>query len=281
MTRILVDGVATPPTDAKLSLFDTTVLRGAGCFEALRVYGDTAFEVDAHLERLAHSALALHLPLPDEDQLRAWIADVAAHGRRGIVRVLLTGGGQAPFGDVPSQCIVFHAPMPEVKAEYRLFPVMAPWHPAGANWELSGVKSISYGPNMAAQQRAKREGFDDALLVGRGDEVLEAPTSAVAWVRDGRLQTPALALGILASITRQRVLHAARDLELDVDEGRFVMDDLRAADEVMLLATSKEVRPVVQVGDVDYGVGPFTQQLLEAYRDNVRRECGDDVVFDS
>ncbi|MCP4500505.1 MAG: hypothetical protein GY822_11150 [Deltaproteobacteria bacterium] len=271
---ILVDGVETAAKDASVSLFDTTVLRGHGCFESLRVYGELAYEVNAHMGRLRHSAQALGLPFPDENDLRLWISRMAKENGAGIVRVLLTGGGQAPFGNLPSRCLVFHAPLPVVKAQYRLLPVVAPWHPAGANWELSGVKSISYGPNMAAQQKALSAGFDDALLLGRNQEVLEAPTSAIAWVRDGCLETPALALGILASITRQKVLHAARELGLKVSEGRFVIDELLQADEVMILATSKEVRPVVQVGSHEFAVGIKSVQLLARYQEGVKAECG-------
>ena len=64
---------------------------------------------------------------------------------------------------------------------------------------------------MQATRIAKARGADEALLVRPDGVVLEAPTSTIFWVSaEGELRTPALATGILDSITRARVVARAR-----------------------------------------------------------------------
>ena len=40
---VLIDGTPTDPASASISIFDLALLRGFGCFEALRSYGGVAW----------------------------------------------------------------------------------------------------------------------------------------------------------------------------------------------------------------------------------------------
>ena len=60
-----------PSTTARISPFDHGLLVGDGVFETIRVYGGEPFAWTRHLDRLAHSASGLGLPVPDRDALRA------------------------------------------------------------------------------------------------------------------------------------------------------------------------------------------------------------------
>ena len=259
----LIDG---DPSAEALSVFDGAVLRGDGCFEAIRSYHGRAFAFGEHYARLIRSAHALGIPVPAADRLRGWVGECAASGGDGIVRIVLTRGGSVPGSDSPSRCVVLWHPLPADSGSLRLMPVAAPWHPGGEKWELAGVKTISYAPNQAASRRAVELGGDDALLISREGYVLEGPTFAVAWVVDGSLETPSLDLGILESITRRFVLDDCSTLAISVREGRFPLSRLERAVEVMALSTVKEVTAVTQVGSLEYTVGPFTEQLLRTYR---------------
>ena len=70
--------------------------------------------------------------------------------------------------------------------------------------------------------------------------MLEPPTSSIFWVSpQGALRTPALDAGVLESITRDRLVKA-----LDVEEGAWPVDDLRAASEAFLASTTREIQAV-------------------------------------
>ena len=131
---------------ASLSVADGAVLRGDGCFEALRSYAGVAFAVEPHVDRLMRSAGALDLDPPDPVVLARWIRAAAAEGGDGIVRVVVTRGSDVPGVETPSRCLVIHHPIPPQGPQVRLAPLPAPWHPAGRRWALAGAKTISAAP---------------------------------------------------------------------------------------------------------------------------------------
>ncbi|MDP8957815.1 MAG: aminotransferase class IV [Actinomycetota bacterium] len=272
--RVLIDGREVDPREAGISVFDWTVQRGDGCFEAVRSYQGRLFRLGAHLRRLARSAALLDLPLPPLDRLEDWAERVAQAGGDTVVRIMVTRGGTDPLVEAPSRVVVQWEPVPRFPDGFRLLPVAAPWHPSGASWELAGAKSLSYAPNMAAQRLAQRSGYDDALLLGRDGQVLELPTSSIAWFSHDGLETPSLDLGILDSITRQVVLEEAELLGLAVREGRFPLERVAEADEALVMSTLKEVRPVLRVGELVFEPGSRTVKLAEAFRSRVHAEVG-------
>jgi branched-subunit amino acid aminotransferase/4-amino-4-deoxychorismate lyase len=277
--KILVDGELIPEEEATVSVFDATVQRGDGCFEGIRVYRGRAFAKAEHLDRLESAAEALHMELPPRADLERWIDQVAATTESSGLRVIVTAGGRGAH-PAKSRTFVFLEPLPPRPAGgIRLQPVDAPWHPAGLPWELAGVKSLSYGPNVAARREAMKAGMDDALLIGRDRVVLEGPMFTVMWWRDGVLETPTLDLGILASITRAEVMEIATGMGIEVREAVFTVDAIFEADEAFALSTSKEVLPIVELAAWDgldaraFPMGPIGQRLLEAFRAKVDSEC--------
>ena len=267
--RVLINGTSADPATAAISVFDWGLQRGDGLFEVARSYDGRVFALDAHLDRLEAGAAKLRLDLPPRPDIADWLQAVAADGGDCFVRLIVTRGGTLADIDAPSRCIVAWEPMPDETGGFRVLPVDAPWHSGGFDWDLTGAKTISYAPNMSASRRAQEEGYDDALLISRDGWVLEGPTWTIAWFIDGVLETPAMDLGILASVTRAEVLKTAADIGQVVVEGRWTLDRLRAADEVVALSTLKEVTTVVTVGSWDFPSGPATERLAAAFSDRV------------
>ena len=59
------------------------------------------------------------------------------------------------------------------------------------------------------------------------------------------------------------------EIGLDVVEGRWTLDRLGDADEVVALSTLKEVAPVVAVGERAFQAGDGTARLGEAFSQRV------------
>ncbi len=255
MSTALVDG----HRQETISVYDEGLLRGDGCFEAIRLYDGAVFAFTPHYQWLTRSAAALDIPCPPESELRAWVDELAREGNDCIVRVVLTRGS----GDrLPGRCIVLWQPLLPKVERLRLLPVAAPWHPGGERWELTGVKTISYAPNMAAGRLARCQGFDDALLISTEGFVLEGPTFGILWIRrDGLIETPALNLGILDSVTVRLLLAALAADGQRVVSGRFRLEDVEQANEVVAVSTVKEVAPVVAIGQLSYSPAAFTNYL--------------------
>jgi branched-subunit amino acid aminotransferase/4-amino-4-deoxychorismate lyase len=272
--RVLVDGVDVADERAAVSVFDWAVMRGFGVFEVVRAYGGVPFHLGPHLDRLERSASALALPLPDRADVDAWSRRAAEAGGDCQVRIIVTGGGRDPLYDAPSRTIVLWEPVAEVPDDLRVLPMTAHWHPGAAEGPLYGIKWLSYAPNMASSDLARAEGFDDALLISRDGWVLEGPTFCLAWLADGRIETPELGLGILASITRSTLFTTAAAIGVDVVEGRWPLERVLGADEVLGLSTTKEVARIAQIGADAVGTGPVAGRLLSAFYDLVEAETG-------
>jgi branched-chain amino acid aminotransferase len=113
---------------------------------------------------------------------------------------------------------------------------------------------------MLAGRLAREQGFDEALLVTPHGRVLEAPTSSLFYVKDGRLLTPPLDEHILASITRALIIEVT-----DAQERPCTLEELYEADEVFLASTVREVQRVAAVDDREYpGPTPVSDRARDA-----------------
>jgi branched-chain amino acid aminotransferase len=243
---VVLDGELMRSAEAMIPAGDDGLIRGDGAFDAFAVRGGRPFARSAHLDRLERSCSALGLECPRaEIESDIDLLLTRAPGGDAGVRVVLTRGGHRlcrlePLGDVT-----------ELTQAVRLLPVT--YDPSVL---LNGVKSLSYGANMLASRRARAAGYDEALLVSSDRVVLEGPTCSIFWVRDGRLQTPALETGILASITRRVIVET-----LPVEEGSFALDHALGADEAFLASTARWAQPVAAIGEVILPAAPGPQTV--------------------
>ncbi|HSF86319.1 MAG TPA: aminotransferase class IV [Acidimicrobiia bacterium] len=268
---ILIDGEEVAAADASLSVLDIGLQRGYGCFESVRSYGGKPFRLAPHLDRLEVSAAALRMPLPPRADLERWARHRAAEGDCSV-RIMCTGGIDQNRPGVDSRCIVIATSLPEVPPTLRLQSRTAPWHPDGEWSELTGAKTLSYAPNLAARLASIADGFDDALLIGPSGAVLEGPTYSIGWIRGTTLEVPGPDLGVLAGVTSTAVCEVAPQLGLDVVPGSYRVEQLLEADEVMAMSTLRAVRPVLYVDDVKLRRGPYGDRLNRLYEELVARE---------
>lgn len=270
--RVLIDGELVSDAEATISVFDWGIVRGFGCFEVIRSYGGKPFRSAAHVDRMEASAAALGIDLPPREDLMSWVAAQAEAGGDCLVRAYTTAGSRDSLYQTEPRTVVMWEELPHVPDALRLAVRSAPWHSAGAASELSGAKTLSYAPNMAATQAAEEAGFHEALLVSRENWVLEGPTFSVGWFRDGVLGLPALDLLVLASITRQATVEVAAGLGLEVTESRASVEEVADADEVFAMSTVKEIVPVVAIGEHEFSPGSLTDSIAAEYSRLVAEE---------
>ena len=275
--RVYVNGTITDERSATISVFDRGFLYGDSVYEVMRTAGGNVVDFDRHLDRLARSAGAIALALPDQAAIRRAVADTvaAAANPEAYIRIIVTrGAGRIALdldaADSPS-LLVITQPLVMPRAEH---------YTRGAPLAIVGVertsrravdpavKSGNYLNSILALAEAQRRGAYEALMLGPDGRVAEGSTSNVFAVRGGALTTPALQTGILAGITRQRVIELAREAGLAAGEGDLYPDDLRGADEVFITSSIRGVMPVSRVDDTTIAggaPGPITRRLMEAY----------------
>jgi len=253
-----VDGTVTPTAEAMVPMKDDGLYRGDGAFEVIRLYAGKPFALVDHLDRLGRSAAAIELEF-DRPALEREIASLLdqAGPADGQLRLIVTRGGRR---------IAATEPIPAHPETLRLATVT--YAPSVI---LNGVKSLSYAANMHATRLAKAGGADEAVFVRPDGIVLEPPTSSLFWVSEGELRTTALEAGVLASITRDRLLAV-----LEVSEGEYPVGDLLGASEAFLASTVREVQPVHTIDGIELGnvPGPRTLEAREAFAATLARELG-------
>jgi branched-chain amino acid aminotransferase len=256
-----VDGRVTPTAEAIVPMKDDGLYRGDGAFEVIRLYEGRPFALVDHLDRLERSSAAIQLEFDRaalEREIDALLAE--AGGPDGQLRLIVTRGGRR---------IAAIEPIPAHAETLSLATVT--YSPSVI---LNGVKSLSYAANMQATRLAQAQGADEAVLVKPDGTVLEPPTSAIFWISpQGALRTPALDVGVLESITRDRLIKA-----LNVDQGAWPVADLRAAGEAFLASTTREIQAVSAIDGAALAEapGPRTREAQEAFAATLSEELSKD-----
>ena len=235
---------------------DEAVVRGTAAFETIRVRRGAAVLLDKHVERLERSSLALRLPAPAGAHELARQAIEAAGADEAALRLFRT----------TATLVATVAPLPPGLEALRIRGLTLITIRVAAHGLLTGIKSTSYGANMAAVAEAERRGAEDALFVGEGEIVLEATTSNVWWREGDVLTTPSVAAGVLPGVTRGAVAELARASGYRVREGAFTLPVLLRADEAFTSSAVREIVPVVSIDGREVPRGdaaPSLQQLLQ------------------
>lgn len=261
------------PAAPVLRADDFGVVRGEAVFETLRIAAGRAHFVEAHLARLARSAERLAIEPPAGWERLVDVAVAAYQPADGVLRLTCSKGppGGAPVG------FALVTPVPPETVRGREQGVTAITLTLGVSaevrarspWLLGGVKATSYAVNMASLRWAQQHGADDVVWVSSDGEVLEAPTSTVAWVIAGTLVTPPAGDVSILPGTTVDVVRALHEGPSEVRRGTAA--ELAEADEVLLLSSVRGVAPVIELDGRRLGIGPVTARLRSALEAALQR----------
>lgn len=285
-TRIYINGVISGPEDAKISVFDRGFLYGDSVYEVMRTAGGTLVDLERHLQRLQRSGDGLVLGVPSEDQLRRAVRDtlVEASNEESYVRIVVTRG----TGDVGLDPALASEPTLIVIAKTLELP-STPMYQQGVKVRLvnvqrtsakamdPSVKSGNYLNNILALAEARRAGDYEAIMCDREGWVAEGSSSNIFIIEGETVCTPNLSVGLLAGITRQRVLQLAKGLGLKVEEAKLSPERLRAADEAFLTSSIRGVLPIAQIDGQALSTsmpGPTTASIMAQYESFLERVSG-------
>ncbi|HWL77718.1 aminodeoxychorismate lyase [Microbacterium sp.] len=254
-----------------LTVGELSTQRGDGVFESIGVVDGHAQEVQAHLERLAHSAALCDLPAPNIEQWRQAVAVAAASCAPGeaVIKLILSRGiehGPTPTAWVTAAPAADNSAVRErgvrVVTLDRGYGIDTPGR---APWLLLGAKTLSYAVNMAAIREAKRRGADDAVFVSSDGFVLEGPTSSVILRRGDTFVTPAPGAGILHGTTQLSLFEELERRGFATAYEDVPVEALREADAAWLVSSVRLAAPVVTVDGQPIPFDPELTASLNAY----------------
>jgi 4-amino-4-deoxychorismate lyase len=139
------------------------------------------------------------------------------------------------------------------------------------------LKALSYLTAIYSARELAAAGVREGILRTPDGVVAEGSVSNLFALANDVLYTPPLELGVLAGITRGRVIELAREQGLEVRECAFDLEFFKRSDECFYTNSLRELVPIAAVDSSTIGSGasgPITMMLLDAYR----REAPDEWI---
>ena len=129
-------------------------------------------------------------------------------------------------------------------------------------FEYCNVKTLNLLPNVLAAQNAADHDAQEAVFV-RDGIVTESAHSNIHILKEGTLVTHPADEHILPGIARKHLIAMCRTLGIPVEERGYTLDELKAADEVLISASSTFAIRVAHVdGEPVGGKDPVTYERL-------------------
>jgi D-alanine transaminase len=276
-----LNGETMPVEQARVPVWDRGFLFGDSVYEVCRIYRGRCWLEAEHFARLRRSLKELDFPPVDVDRLIDRVhRTIAASGiREGTVYMQITRG-VAPRAHVfpdppvpPTELIVVRPYDDAPTARLREAGARVITHP-DIRWKRCDIKTTNLLANCMAAEAARRAGCQEAILIDDDGLVTEATHTSLLWVRQGRLEGTPEGPEILPGTTRQLVLRLVEALAIPFVESRVTLDELKKVDELILVGTTTEVVPIIQVDHTPIASGrpgPISARLWDAYRQDVER----------
>lgn len=263
MDEVLVNGVRSTciaPSDRGLQY-------GDGLFETMRVHDGTIPLWTRHWRRLADGCRRLGLEGVEEAVLREETHRLAAVVARGIVKLVITRGSggrgyRPPLEARPTRIVAAHA---------------SPHHPAshwrqgvalrlcrirlGRNPALAGMKHLNRLEQVLARHEWDDPAIAEALMQDDRGRVVCGTMTNLFTVTGGRLVTPPVDECGVAGVMRALLLEWT-----GAQVHALNLEDLAAAEELLLCNAVIGIWPVRAVERQEYPIGKITLGLMERLR---------------
>ena len=265
-----------PKTDVRIEPDDRGFLFADGVYEVIRSYRGKLFKADAHIARLNRSLRYLRINITDKINFKEIGDRLIEHNNLqnedATIYIQITRGPAPrqhafPEEEIPPTLYASASSFkrPTKKQEQGVKVILEPDN----RWTRCDIKSIALLPNVLANQRAKEEEVEEAIFI-RDGVALEGSHTNFCGIFNNQLFTAPKTNYILAGITRDVVLHLCQQLNFVVNEFPIYANRLKEANELMILSTTNEVMPVIQVNGWQVGdgkPGPMTRKLQQAFHD--------------
>ncbi len=243
--------------EAKVSIYDLGFMRSYGIFEFMRLYDAHIFCLSEHLERFFASAKTLQIKIPySMDELKALCLQlVEKNEMKDTGLKIVLSGGVGDFAPVePTIAILpasLRAPTKPLKIATKTYERFMPH-----------CKTLYYLPAILAREEVKRAGFDEPLFLDQSNCILEGARENFFAIKGEKIITPSN--GVLHGVTRSAVLDMA-----EVEVRTFPYNELSECDGAFFTSTVREIAPIAQIDDIEFGVPDIILELQSQFKDRV------------
>ncbi len=279
-TIILLNGNFVKAEESKTDLYSQTLHYGFGVFEGIRAYntpnGVRIFKAQEHYERLKKSCELINIPFN-------YSVEELIEQTYKLLEI-------NNFKDAYIRPLIFCSPNMSLTKPTGVSLMICAWEwgaylgdnllnlcissycrPHPRSTKIEAKVCGHYVNSILATSEAKFKGFDEALLLDSDGFLAEGPGSNLFFEKDGKLYTPKKG-NILPGITRATVFELCENLEIQIEEGSYLTEDLLKADCAFLCGTAAEI---VGINSVAYKTFPLNwekslgKKLQTAYKNLV------------
>lgn len=239
---------------------------GDGVYDAGPCRNYHIFALDEHVDRFFNSAGLLRIQMPvTKEELKELLRSLVRKMDTGNLFVyyqVTRGSGirNHAFTEGPGNLWVSLTPaeISDGKTPIRLITM------EDTRFFHCNIKTLNLIPSVMASQKAKEAGCQETVFYRPGGRVTECAHSNVHILKDGMLRTAPTDNLILPGIARAHLIRACKQLEIPVNETAFSLEELFAADEVIVTSSSNLC---LYASEIDgKPVGGKAPQLLERIR---------------
>lgn len=254
---------------------------GAGCFETFRSYSGKFLHFQEHMDRLNSGLNYLGVGIkesPDANEIRDRIHELLRENEidktDAKIRIQVSirnGGGFSTKQSHSYDVLITAEPVDPTSEPVRICKVSTCVVPKVCRPTGHKLSNMLHYRN--AFREAESRGYDDGLMLTMNGNVSETSIANIFWRTGDSIFTPAVSCDLLPGIMRKLVLNILTDeMGYNVEEGEFVIDDVKNADEVWLTNSLRELRSVGSFDDVDFKLNTEFMDLLlnslETYKEN-------------
>lgn len=277
---VYLNGTYLPLNEAKVPVLDRGFLFGDGVYEVIPVYGGRPFRLEEHLRRLDHSLAGIRMvsPLSDGEWAEVFRRLIGGPGDQYIYLQVTRGVQPKRDHAIPAEIEPTVFVMCSPIAPIPLDGIRAVTVP-DIRWLRCDIKAITLLSNVLLRQEAVDLGAAEAILV-RDGRVTEGAASNIFIVKEGVVITPPKSSEILPGITRDLVLELARAEGIPAEERSFSLEELKAAEEIWMTSSTREVLAVIELDGNPVGSGQpgpvwkRIQSIYQAYKQGLRETGG-------
>ena len=113
-------------------------------------------------------------------------------------------------------------------------------------WQRCDIKSTSLLGNVMSMNHAKDKGCEEVIM-HKNNFITEGGASNIFFVKGNLVMTPALTNNILPGITRELLIKAIKNEGIDVQEGKYTLEDLIDSESIWLTSSTKGLAEVGEV----------------------------------
>ncbi len=265
--------------EMSVPMLDRALYFGDGCYDATMFANNRPFAIEDHLDRFYNSCRLLEIDFPlTREELKAELQKVidANDSDMGMLywqtsRGTAMRGHAFPPADVKPNLLAYTVPcgLDPMEVEVGLISM------EDTRFLHCNIKTLNLLPSVIAYQRCCEQDCFETVF-HRGERVTECAHSNVLMLKDGVLCAPPRDNLILPGITMKHLLMLARQNGIPTREEPFTMDELRAADEVIISNSGALcIRAATLDGAPIGGKDPQTLKTLQtAYTAYFRADVG-------